>query len=70
MTTRKHLENFLETNGDKKEFCILLLRYECVNCIFTTNFNTNCEIHLFLLTENIKECSQKSPLKNPEKTSS
>ena len=70
MTTRKHLENFLETNGDKKEFCVFLLRYECVSCIFTTNFNTIYEIHLFLLTENIKECSQKSPLKNPEKSSS
>ena len=63
MTTRKHLENFLETNGDKKEFCVLLLRYECVNCIYITNFKTNYEIHLFLLTENIKRMFSKKPLK-------
>ena len=55
MTTRKHLENFLETNGDKKEFCVFLLRYECVNCIYITNFKTIYEIHLFLLTEKHKK---------------
>ena len=63
MTTRKHLENFLETNGDKKEFCVFLLRYECVNCIYITNFKTIYEIHLFLLIENIKRMFSKKPLK-------
>ena len=60
MATRKHLENFLETNGDKKEFCVLLL-YECINCIYTTNFKTIYEIHLFLLIENIKRMFSKFP---------
>jgi hypothetical protein len=45
MATRKHLENCLETNGDKKEFCDLLL-YECVKCNYTTNFKVNYERHL------------------------
>ena len=45
MSTRKHLENCLETNGDKKEFCDLLL-YECVKCNYTTNFKVNYERHL------------------------
>jgi len=50
--TRKHFENLLETNGDKKEFCVLL-RYECVKCNYTTNFKVNYDKHL--LTEKHKK---------------
>jgi hypothetical protein len=52
MSTRKHLENTLEKDGNQKKFSESQ-NYECSQCNFTTNFKVNYEKHL--LTEKHKK---------------
>jgi len=52
IATRKHLENSLETNGDKKVSDINS-HYNCSHCNYTTNIKSNYDKHL--LTEKHKK---------------
>jgi len=52
MSTRKHLENTLEKNGNQKQFSYSQ-HYECSQCNFTTNIKSNYDKHL--LTEKHKK---------------
>jgi hypothetical protein len=52
MSTRKHLENTLEKNGNQKQFSDSQ-HYECSQCNFTTNIKSNYDKHL--LTEKHKK---------------
>ena len=52
IATRKHLENILETSGDKK-VSEIISHYSCCHCNYTTNIKSNYDKHL--LTEKHKK---------------
>ena len=52
ISTRKHLENSLEINGNEKEFAIIE-NFTCLECNYTTNIKSNYDKHL--LTEKHKK---------------
>jgi hypothetical protein len=53
LSTRKHLDNTLEINGNKKKELSDTLIYECSYCNFNTDFKPNYDKHL--LTEKHKK---------------